>query len=124
MTQYNTLNVKLSNSQLSKLKYPIKNGTEVTLNLSPNLIGSYNDETNFSHKSSLTDTQVSKTRKAFANGSSANMKFSKTQFSKTIQSRGILGDLIAAIPQVMFLTGKEVLKKGISLAPKLAGKAT
>ena len=41
MTQYNTLNLKLSNSQLNKLKYVIKNGTEVTLNLSSNLIGSW-----------------------------------------------------------------------------------
>ena len=37
MTQYNTSNVKLSNSQLNKLKSGIKNGTEVTLNLSLNL---------------------------------------------------------------------------------------
>ena len=63
MTQYNTLNVKLSNSQLNKLKPAIKNGTEVTLNLSSNLIGTSNDETNFPHKLLLTDTQVSKIRK-------------------------------------------------------------
>ena len=50
MTQYNTLHVKLSNSQLNKLKSAIKNGTGVTLNLSSNLIGSYYDETNFPHK--------------------------------------------------------------------------
>ena len=37
MTQYNMLNVKLSNSQLDNLKSAIKNGTEVTLNLSSNL---------------------------------------------------------------------------------------
>ena len=111
MTQYNTLNVKLSNSQLNKLKPAIKNGTEVTLNLSSNLIGNSNDETNFPHKLLLSDTQVSKIRKTFANGSSANIKFSKTKLSKMTQSRGILGDFIAAIPQVMFLTEKEVLKK-------------
>ena len=58
MTHYNTLNVKLSNSQLSKLKSKIKNGTEVTLNLSPNLIGNYNDETNFPNKILFTDAQV------------------------------------------------------------------
>ena len=46
MTQYNTLNVKLSNSKLNKLKFAIKNGTELTLNLSSNFIGSFNDETN------------------------------------------------------------------------------
>ena len=39
MTQYNTLNVNLSNSQLNKLKSGIKNGAKVTLNLSPNLTG-------------------------------------------------------------------------------------
>ena len=36
MTQYNTLNVRLSNSQLSKLKSGIKNGTEVNLKVSSN----------------------------------------------------------------------------------------
>ena len=60
-------------------------------NISSNLIGNSNDKTNFPHKLLLTDTQVSKIRKAFANGSSANVKFSKIQLSK-IQSRGILAD--------------------------------
>ena len=85
MTHYNTLNVKLSNSQLNKLKLAIKNGTEVTLNLSSNLIGNSNDKTNFSQKLLLTDTQLSKICKAFANGSSANIKLLKTQLSKIIQ---------------------------------------
>ena len=47
MTQYNSLNVKLSNSQLNKLKSAIKNETEVVLRLSSNMVG--NDETNFPH---------------------------------------------------------------------------
>ena len=50
MTQYNTLNVTLSNSQLNKLKSAIKNGTNVTLNLSSNITGDSNDENNFPHK--------------------------------------------------------------------------
>ena len=86
MTQYKTLNVKLSDSQLNKLKSGIKNGTEVSLNLSSNLIGNSNDETKFPHKLLLTDTQVSKIRRAFVNGSSANKLFPKTQWSKMIQS--------------------------------------
>ena len=110
MIQYNILNIKLSNSQLNKLKSAIKNGTEVTLNLSSNLIGSSNDETNFPHKFLLTNTQVPKIRKAFANVSSANIALSKTHLSKMIQSGGILGDLIAAIPQLIFLAEKEALK--------------
>ena len=39
MTQYNTLNVKLSNSQLNKLKSAIKNESAVVLRLSSNMIG-------------------------------------------------------------------------------------
>ena len=86
MTKYNTLNMNLSNPQLNKLKSGIKNGTEVTLNLSSNVIGHSNDKTNFPHKLLLTDIQVSKLCKAFANGSSANIKLSKTQFGKLGQA--------------------------------------
>ena len=56
MIQYKTLNVKFSNSQLNKLNSAIKNGTEVTLNLSSNVVGDSNDETNFLHASFFTDT--------------------------------------------------------------------
>ena len=56
MTRYNTLNVKLYNSQLIKLKSEIKNGTEVTLNFSSNLTGNSNDGTNFLFEILLTDT--------------------------------------------------------------------
>ena len=78
MTHYNTLNVTLPTSQLNKLKSAIKNGTEVTLNVSSNLIGISHDETDFPDKLLSTNAQVSKIRKAFVNGSSANIKFSKT----------------------------------------------
>ena len=74
MTQYNTLNVKLPTSQLNKLKSGIKNGTEVTLKISSNVFGDSNDENNFLYKLLLTNTQVSKLCKAFANNSSANIK--------------------------------------------------
>ena len=47
MTQYDILNVKLSNSQLNKLKPGIKNATKVALNLSSSFIGNSNGETNF-----------------------------------------------------------------------------
>ena len=78
MTQYNSLNVKLSNSQLNKLKSAIKNEIEVVLRLSPNMIGESNDKANFSHELLLTDRQISSIRKAFSNNSSANIKSSKT----------------------------------------------
>ena len=79
MTQYNSLNVKLLNSQLNKLKSAIKNETEVVLRLSSSMIG--NNEINFPHKLLLTNRQVTNLRKAFANHSSTNIKLSKTQLS-------------------------------------------
>ena len=91
MTQYNFLNVKMSNLQLNKLKSGIKNGTKVTLKISSNVVGDSNDENNFPHKLSLTDTQILKLRKIFANNSSANIKLSKTQLYKIGQSGGFLG---------------------------------
>ena len=95
MTQYNSLNVKLSNSQLSKLKSAIKNESEVVLRLSSNMIG--DDETNFLHKLLLTNRQVAILRKAFANKSSTDIKLSKTQLSKMIQSGRFLGRLLAPL---------------------------
>ena len=86
MTQYNFLNVKLSNSQINKLKSGIKNGTEITLKLSSNVIGDSNDVNNFAPKLLLTNTHVSKLRKAFANNSSANIKLSRTQLHEIGQS--------------------------------------
>ena len=67
MTQYNSVNIKLSNSQLNKLKSTIKSETGITLRLSSNMIGNINDETDFLHKLLLTESQVLKLRKAFAN---------------------------------------------------------
>ena len=76
MTQYNSLNVKLSNSQLNKLKSAIKDETEVVLRLSSNMIG--DNENNFPHKLLLTNTQVSNYHKASANHSTTDIKLSKT----------------------------------------------
>ena len=67
MIQYNTLNTKLSSSQLNKLKLAIKNETDVVLRLSPNMIGDFNDKTNFPHELLLTDRRVANICKAFTN---------------------------------------------------------
>ena len=93
MTQYNSLNVKLSNSELNKLKSAIKNETEVVLILSSNMIG--DDETNYTHKLLLTNSQVSNLRKAFANKSSTDIKLSKTQISKMMHREDFLVDFLA-----------------------------
>ena len=97
MTQCNTLNVKLSNSLLNRLKSGIKINTEVTLKVSSNDVGGSNDKNNFLHKLLLTNTQISKLGKACSNGSSASIKLSKTQLHKIGQSGGFLGTLLGPL---------------------------
>ena len=110
MTQYNTLNVKLFNSQLTKLKLGIKNGTQVTLKILSNVVGDSNDKNNFPHKVLLTNTQVSKIRKAFANGSSANIKLLKTQLHKIGQLGRSLGGLLGPLLKNGLLLIRNLLK--------------
>ena len=97
MTQYNSLNVKLSNSQLNKLKSSIKNETDVVLRISSNMVSNSNDNTNFPHELLLTNRQVENIHKAFAKNSSIDMKLSKTQLSKMIQSGGFFGNLLGKL---------------------------
>ena len=93
MTQYNSLHVKLSNSQLNKLKSSIRNETDVVLRISSNMVSNSNDNTNFPHGLLLSNRQVANIRKAFAKNTSIDIKLSKTQLSKMIQSGGFLGNL-------------------------------
>ena len=127
MTQYNTLNKTFSNSQLNKLKSGIKNGTEVTLKFYSNVIDDSNDENNFPHKLLLTNTQVLKLHKAFANNSSANIKLSKTQLHKIGEWGGFLGKLLGPLLKTgLSLTGN-VLKpsaKSILIPLGLTAAAT
>ena len=119
MTQYNSLNVKLSNSQLSKLKSSIKNETDVVLRISSDMVGDSNDNTNFPYESLLTNRQVANIRKAFANHSSIDIKLSKTQLSKMIQPGGFLGNLLGKLagPLMKVALAKNVLVPlGISAA--------
>ena len=108
MTQYNSLNVKLSNSQLNKLKSAIKIESEVVLRLPSNITG--DDETNFLHKFLLTNRQLSNLRKAFANKSSTDIKVSKTQISKMIQSGDSLGKLLGPLLKTGLPLIKNVIK--------------
>ena len=62
MTQYNSLNVKLSNSELNKLKSATKNETDAVLRLSSNMIGNSDDEADAPHKLLLTNRQVANLR--------------------------------------------------------------
>ena len=109
MIQYNLLNVKLSNTQLNKLKSAIKNETDVVTRLSSNMIGDYNDKTNFSLELLLTDRQVSSIRKAFSNNLSVDIKFSKTQLLKMIQSGGLLFRLLGPLLKTGLPVTKNVI---------------
>ena len=114
MTQYNRVNVKSSRPQLNKLQAAIKNENDVVIRLSPNMIGDSNDQTNFPHELLLADRQVSNICKDFSNNSSVDIKFSKTQLSKMIQSGGLLGKLLGPLLK----TGLPLIKNVITLLAK------
>ena len=110
MTQYNSLNVKLLNSQLNKLKSAIQNETDLILRLSSNMIGNSDDETNFPHKLLLNNMQVANLCKVFVNHTSIDIKFSKTQLSKMIQLGGFLGRLLGPLLKTGFPLMKSVIQ--------------
>ena len=110
MTQYNSLNVKLSNSQLNKLKSSIKNETDVVLRISSNMVGNSNDNTNFPDELLLTNRQVANIRKAFAKNTSTDIKLSKTQLSKMIHTGGFLGKLLGPLLKTGLPLMKSVIK--------------
>ena len=92
------------------MKSAIKNRTKVTLNLSSNVIWDSKDENNFQHKLLLTNTQVLKLQKAFANNYLANIKLSKTQLHKIVQSGGFLGRPLGPLLKTGLLLIGNVLK--------------
>ena len=81
MTEYNSVNVKLSDSQLNELKTAIKNETDVVIRTSENMIGDSNDKGNFPHELLLTNRQVSSIHKAFSKNSSPDINSSRTDSS-------------------------------------------
>ena len=108
--QYNRINVKLSTSQLNKLKCAIKNENDAVVRLSLNMIGDSNDKGNFPHQLLLTNRQFSSIRKTFANNSSVGIKFSKAQLSKMVQSEGFLRKL----PGPLLKAGLPLMKSVIT----------
>ena len=112
------MNVKLLNSQLNKLKSAIKHETDVILRLSSNMIGNSDDAANFSHKLLLTNRQVANLRKAFANHTSADIKFSKAHLTK-MQKGGFLIFLASLLK-----SGLPLLKSAIKRLPMLDLTAT
>ena len=116
MTKYNRVNVKLSTSQFNKLKSAIKNQNDVVITLFLNMISDSNEKGNFPHELLLTNRQVSSICKVFTNNSSVDIKFSKAQLSKMIQSGGLLGKLLGPLLK----TGLPLMKSVITPLAKSA----
>ena len=92
MTQYNSLNVKLSNSQLNNLKPAIKIKTEVVLRLSSNMIG--DDETNFLHKLLLTNRQAAIFVKLFLTNHQMISNYQKLRSLRSYNQEHFLVDIL------------------------------
>ena len=93
MVAYSTVNVKLTERQLKQLKTAVKNKTRTTLRISLKMF----DENDLPHALLLTTRQKMKLRNAFNSNMSTDLKLSKAQISKIIQSGGFLGLLLSKL---------------------------
>ena len=93
MVEYSKANVELSDTQLKKLKFAAKDKTGTTFIISLKLF----DANNLPHNLLLTTRQKTKSRTAFNNNMSTDLKLSKAQISKIIQSGGFLGSLLSKL---------------------------
>ena len=93
MVEYNTVNAKLSDSQLNKLKGAVKNRQETTLRMNTRMFSA----NNLSHELLLTTRQTTRLRNSIENNMSTDIKLSKAQISKIIQSGGFLGKLLGPL---------------------------
>ena len=105
MVEYNTINAKLSNSQLNKLKNSVKKKQGTTLRMNARMFNG----NNLPHELFLTTRQTTKLRNPIENNMSTGIKLSKTQISRIIQSGGFLGKIL--IP--LLKTGLPLLKSVI-----------
>ena len=93
MVKCNTVNVKLSDSQLNKLKSAVKNRQGTTLRMNTRMFSA----NNLPHEWILTTRQTTKLRNAIENNMSTDIKLSKVQISKIIQSGGFLGKILGPL---------------------------
>ena len=107
MVEYNTINAKLSDSQLNKLKSTVKNKQGTTLRINSKMFSA----NNLSHELLLATRQTTKLRSAIENNMSADIKLSKAQISKIIQSGGFLGSLLSEIAGLLIKVAVPIAKK-------------
>ena len=106
MVEYSKMDVKLSDTQLKKLKTAVKDKTGTTLRMSLKMFNG-ND---LPHELLLTTRQKTKLRNAFNNNMSTDLKLSKAQISKIIQSGGFLGRLLGPLLKIGLPLIKNVIK--------------
>ena len=111
MVEYSKVNVKLSDTQLKKLKNAVKNKTGATLRISLKMFNG-ND---LPHELLLTTRQKTKLRNAFNNNMSTDLKLSKAQISKIIQSGGFLGSLLSKIASPLMKIAIPLAKNVLAL---------
>ena len=109
MVEYSKVNVKVSDTQLKKLKTAVKDKTGITLRMSLKMLNG-ND---LPHELLPTARQKTKLRNACNNNMSTDIELSKAQISKMIQSGGFLGSLLSKLAdplmKVVIPLGKTVL---------------
>ena len=106
MVEYNTVNAKLSNSQLNKLKSAVKTNEGTTFRIN----GGVFSANNLPHELLLTTRQTTKLRNAIENNMSTDIKLSKAHISKIIQSEGFLGRLLGPLLKTGLPLLKSVIK--------------
>ena len=106
MVEYTKVNVRLSKSQLKKLKDAVSNNTGTTLRISLKVFNG----TNIPHELLLTTRQKTKIRNTFNNNTSTDIKLSKAQINKIIQSGGFLGKLLGPLLKTRLPLIKNVIK--------------
>ena len=106
MVEYTKVNVKLSDSQIKKLKNAVKDNTGTTLRIDLKMFNG-ND---LPHELLLTTRQKTKVRNAFNNNMSTDLKLSKAQISKIIQSGGFLGSLLGKLAGPLMKTAVSLAK--------------
>ena len=105
MVEYNKVNVKLSNTQLKKLKNAVKNKTLTTLRISLKMFNG----NNLPQKLLLTTRRKPKVRNAFVNNTLTDLKVSKAQISKIIQPGGFFRSLLNKLMEIAIPLAKHVL---------------
>ena len=112
MVEYNKINVKLTDTQLKKLKNAAKNKTGKTLRIALRMF----DGDDLPHELLLTTRQKTKLRNAFNNNMSTDLKLSKAQIFKIIQSRGFLGSLLSKLAGPLMKAKNVLAPLGITAA--------